>query len=119
MNLVRGTVRRNGDGVVVDGGNGLSLPVPAETPATEGQAVVYGVRPEHLAIGGDGAGIVARVKHVEPTGVDTYVFADAGETQLCMLSRDRRELAAGDRLRLQPRLSAVRLFDAASGRVLG
>jgi multiple sugar transport system ATP-binding protein len=117
MNLIRGTIRRAEGAIIVDTGS-VALPLPADSKGKEGQSVVYGVRPEHLKIGEGDCPILARVKHVEPTGADTSVIADVGGTQVCSISSDRRSVTAGAPIGLRPNLARVHLFDAASGHVL-
>ena len=81
------------------------------------------MRPEHLAFvdgngGVGGGGVPARVNLVEPTGADTFVYADMAGTQICAVFTERHAFAPGEEIRLQPQLPVVHLFDAASGQVL-
>jgi multiple sugar transport system ATP-binding protein len=71
-----------------------------------------------LKIGEGECPIQARVKHVEPTGADTSVFADIGGAQICSVSSERRRLTSGAPIGLMPNLGSVHLFDAASGQAL-
>jgi multiple sugar transport system ATP-binding protein len=118
MNFIQGAIRRNGAGAVVETDGGFALPLPPDAEGEDGRPVVYGVRPEHLSLGGGDDAIPARIKHVEPTGADTFVFADVAGTQVCSVSANRARPAAGSIVRLQPQVPAVHLFDAASGRTL-
>ncbi|TPN88346.1 sn-glycerol-3-phosphate ABC transporter ATP-binding protein UgpC [Mesorhizobium sp. CU2] len=113
MNLLKGTVRK-GDNVVDIAGT--AFPMPAGTAAADGQAVVYGVRPEHLEIHPDG--IAATVSVVEPTGSETLVFLRFGEGEMVALFRERHDVKPGDTLKLKPRLDQVHLFDAGTGKRL-
>ncbi|MFM8988902.1 MAG: ABC transporter ATP-binding protein, partial [Alphaproteobacteria bacterium] len=47
MNFFQGTLRRNG-GIWVEAEDGTKLPAPGNVGGSDGQKVVYGVRPEHL-----------------------------------------------------------------------
>jgi multiple sugar transport system ATP-binding protein len=76
------------------------------------------VRPEHLDLAGDDAGVGAKVIVVEPTGADTQVFADLAGTQISAVFSERHAFKPDQTIRLQPRLESVHLFDAASGRHL-
>ena len=82
MNFFQGTLRRNG-GIWVEADDGTKLPAPGEVGGSDGQKVVYGVRPEHLTLSGGSNGVPAKVEVVEPTGADTLVFSkiagDLGE----------------------------------------
>src|SRR5689334_5594274 len=85
MNLLKGTVRK-GEKPVVDIA-GTAFPMPASGAAEDGQAVVYGVRPEHLEIHPDGVG--SKVSVVEPTGSETLAFVRFGEGEMVALFRER------------------------------
>ena len=57
MNLIQGTVRRDGnagDGAFGVEAIGHRLPVSAESGVGDRRTVVYGIRPEHLDIADDG-----------------------------------------------------------------
>ena len=119
MNFIKGRLHRDG-GVWVEAQDGTRLPAAPGTPGNEGQAVVYGVRPEHLSIGGNGAGatVPAAVTVVEPTGADTFVYAELAGLQVCAVFEERHTFRPGETIRLAPRIGSVHLFDAASGTVL-
>jgi multiple sugar transport system ATP-binding protein len=114
MNLLKGTVKQ-GDKPVVEIA-GTAFPMPARSAVQDGQAVVYGVRPEHLEIHPDG--IAATVSVVEPTGSETLVFLRFGEGEMVALFRERHDVKPGDTLKLRPRLDQVHLFDAGTGKRL-
>ncbi len=118
MNFLSGMIVRQNDAIVVRTASGTDLPTPEGFAAAEGLAVVYGVRPEHLALGAENGAVPARVRHVEPTGAETFVFAEIAGTQVCVMSSERVAFGPGAPIGLQPRLSAVHLFDAATGRAL-
>jgi multiple sugar transport system ATP-binding protein len=119
MNFIRGTLRRQNGEAWVEAGGDARLPVPTNAGGRDGQAVVYGVRPEHLDIALDGAsGVPATVQVVEPTGADTFVYAMLAGVQVCAVFAERHHFRAGETIRLQPRLELVHLFDAGNGRKL-
>ncbi|MER9462015.1 sn-glycerol-3-phosphate ABC transporter ATP-binding protein UgpC [Mesorhizobium sp. M0387] len=110
MNLLKGVVRK-GDKVEIAG---TLFPIAAGSTAKEGQAVVYGVRPEHLEIHPDG--VPAKISVVEPTGSETLVFVRFGDSgEMVALFRERHDFKPGDTLNLKPRLDQVHLFDAETG----
>ena len=117
MNLAPGVARRGPDGAWIVEVEGRRLPAPDAPGLAEGRPVVWGLRPEHLAIGADGA--EATVAVVEPTGSETHVIARIGEQDLTVLLRDRRAVAPGDTLRLTAPAEAVHLFDPDSGARIG
>ncbi|TIX23947.1 ABC transporter ATP-binding protein [Mesorhizobium sp.] len=112
MNLLKGVLRK-GDGVDIAG---TLFPIALGNAAQDGQAVVYGVRPEHLEIHPDG--VPAKISVVEPTGSETLVFLRFGEGEMVALFRERHDFKPGDTLKLKPRLDQVHLFDAETGKRL-
>ena len=101
-----------GDGFNVEV-NGYRLPVGAESEAGDGQAVTYGIRPEHLDLADDG--FPAQVSVVEPTGSETLVFLRFGETDIVAVFRDWHEFKPGQTVHLRPRANRAHLFDRATG----
>jgi len=124
MNLIQGTVRR--DGVSGDGAfsvevNGHRLPVSpasgaasgAHSEAEDGQSVIYGIRPEHLNIADDG--FPATVSVVEPTGSETIMFLRFGEIDIVAVLRDWHDVKPGQTVYLRPRADRAHLFDVETG----
>jgi len=58
MNMIPGTARSSGGIVQVEFDGGVRLPMPTHARATDGQRVLYGMRPEHCLLDG-GAGFPA------------------------------------------------------------
>jgi multiple sugar transport system ATP-binding protein len=113
MNLLPGRVEDGGVRVL-----GALLPVPPGVPVVPGRAVVYGIRPEHLRLSGDG--IAATVSVVEPTGSETLLHLRAeGGHVLTGLLRERHALVPGQVVHLAPDAAAVHLFDPAEGGRIG
>jgi multiple sugar transport system ATP-binding protein len=112
MNLLKGSIRINGKpSFVTDGG--VELPLKYAPGGSEGRPCVYGIRPEHLALGGEA--IKAEVSVVEPTGSETQVFAKVGGHKIVGVFRERVVARPGEAIMLSPNLDAVHLFDAATG----
>jgi multiple sugar transport system ATP-binding protein len=107
MNLVDGRVMGGAVEVL-----GTRLPLPA--PAPEGAEVIYGIRPEHLSLVGEG-GIEGIVAVVEPTGSETHVVVRAGGREVVALFRERHRVRPGDPIRLAPDPAQGHLFDKATG----
>ncbi len=116
MNLMAGVARASGGAMQVDLGHGSSLPLPADACADDGQAVLYGVRPEHFTPGA--SGLPVEVVVVEPTGADTQLYCRFAGHEVVAAIRERAEYRTGDRIALMPDLRRSHLFDAASGRRL-
>jgi len=118
MNFLPGTlVRANGAASVRLAGD-VVLPAPRDAAGADGQAVIYGTRPEHLSLAAEGRGLAASVVVVEPTGADTQVFAKIAGTEVTAVFRERHDFRAGDPIRLAPDPDHVHLFDAQSGKSL-
>jgi multiple sugar transport system ATP-binding protein len=96
----------------------MSVPLPRDVAGEDGQGVVFGTRPEHLALAAGSEGLPAKVVVVEPTGADTQVFAKIGESEVTAVFRERHEFRAGDAIRLVPDYERAHLFDAGSGKSL-
>jgi multiple sugar transport system ATP-binding protein len=121
MNFLEGKLSmngQNGGGPWVETANGAKLPVAKAPSASDGQAITYGIRPEHLEFGSDGDGIEAEVVVVEPTGSETQIVARIGTQDIIAIFRDRRSVQPGDRIYLKPRASAAHLFDKDTGKRL-
>ena len=114
MNLLKGSVTVKGKPAFVTEA-GVELPLKAAPSNIDGRPCIYGIRPEHLAIGGD---FKAEVSVVEPTGSETQVFAKVGGHPIVTVLRDRISAQPGETMLLSPNLDAVHLFDAESGKRL-
>jgi len=117
MNFLPGTLRRNGDAASVHLTDGTEVRAPANAAGSDGQAVVLGLRPEHLSLGA-GGGIPTEVVVVEPTGAETHVSCRHQGTDLAVVFRDRHAFEPGSTIHLQPDLLHAHLFDAKSGQRL-
>ncbi len=117
MNFLPGTLRRLGDAASVELSDGTRLLAPAGSAGGDGQAVIFGTRPEHLALAAEG-GIPTQVAVVEPTGADTFVACRHGGRELAVVFHDRHAFAPGSTIHLQPDSTRAHLFDAGTGRRL-
>jgi multiple sugar transport system ATP-binding protein len=108
MNLIPGVAAPGGVAA-----HGCVLPHPGAAGLAPGQAVVYGIRPEHLDLADDG--LPARVAVVEPTGAETMVYFRAEASEVVAIFRDRHPLAPGQPVHLRPRADKAHLFDPTSG----
>jgi multiple sugar transport system ATP-binding protein len=118
MNFFPGTLRREAAGAVVELADGTRVPAPLSSTGSDGQAVVYGTRPEHLELAAEGQGIPTQVAVVEPTGADTLVSCRHRGTEVAVVFRERHAFKPGSTIHLQPDLQRAHLFDAASGQRL-
>jgi len=113
MNFLDGAVHGADGKRVVRTASGARLPVAEAGAATEGQPVIYGIRPEHLELADDG--FDAEVIVIEPTGSETQLFARVGTQEIAAVFRERHDFAPGQKIRLRPRPEMAHLFDPSSG----
>ncbi|CAG0980664.1 sulfate transport system ATP-binding protein [Burkholderiales bacterium] len=113
MNMLAGVARRDGASPRVSLAAGGDVLAPVATD--DGREVLYGIRPEHLALGDPSSGLPGEVVVVEPTGADTQVVCRVGGQDLIAVLHDRVACRAGDRVGLRPDASRAHLFDRGSG----
>ncbi|WP_299405660.1 ABC transporter ATP-binding protein [uncultured Roseobacter sp.] len=77
--------------------------------------VRLGVRPEHLNLTQEGAGIPMAVKVVEPTGSETMVFLRFEGQDITAVFRERHAFAPGQVVHLAPDPDHLHCFDATTG----
>jgi multiple sugar transport system ATP-binding protein len=113
MNFLKGTIRL-GDRprFVIDGG--VSLPLSSAPAGSDGRPAIYGIRPEHLTLGGPD-GVPAEVSVLEPTGLETQVFAKLGEQKIVAVFRQRMTAKPGETLPMTPDVASAHLFDEKTG----
>ncbi|MGH6612290.1 MAG: ABC transporter ATP-binding protein [Burkholderiaceae bacterium] len=117
MNLLPGISLRNGGESRIEFSNGDRVPLRDGAALQDGQPVLYGIRPEHCAIGSSG-GLTTEVIVVEPTGADTQIYCRFNDKDITATIRDRTHVRPGDRITLVPDAGRAHLFDAASGKRL-
>src|SRR5437879_5756111 len=118
MNLIKGEIAENGAALGVRIASGAVLPLGKVNGVSPGQKIVYGIRPEHLAVAAEGRGVAATVSVLEPTGPEIHVFAMLGDDEVCAITDDRDVAGAGAAVGLEPRLSRIHIFDAETGKAL-
>jgi multiple sugar transport system ATP-binding protein len=114
MNFLRGVHRTREGGAAIELTDGTRVPAPA-LRAREGQEVVAGIRPEHLALARDGAGVAAEVAVVEPTGADTQIVARVAGGKFLAVFRERHDFRPGQTIRLAPEPQKTHFFDGETG----
>ncbi len=123
MNFLDAKVVAHGDGLAltVDGGDGAVMPLTSEKSAglTQGQPVVFGVRPEHFnpvhAHRGDPiATLKVLVDMVEPTGSETILMSRvAGQNVVASVEPDDAP-NEGETVELAINMGKICLFDPAT-----
>ena len=119
MNIVNGKLRRGGDRAYVEADGGAHWPL-GSTAGTDGQAVAYGIRPEHLSLaeGGVADAVPAEITVVEPTGAETELLVQAGESPIVLVTHGRPQVKPGDKIGLRVDPAMVHVFDQATGQRL-
>ena len=91
----------------------LPLPLPVGSRTADGQGVLYGMSPEHCAVGDDG--LPVEVAMVEPTGADMQPDCRFHGHEIVATVGDGTDRGPGDRVAFAPDSARAHLFDAASG----
>ncbi|SON58018.1 sn-glycerol-3-phosphate import ATP-binding protein UgpC [Hartmannibacter diazotrophicus] len=112
MNFLHGRLDETDPGRFLTKG-GASLPLIARPGKAGGGELVYGLRPEHVRLGGD---IPVEVVVVEPTGSETQVVVRLGADEITCVFRERIAARPGETLQLSVDAGATHLFDAETGR---
>jgi multiple sugar transport system ATP-binding protein len=126
MNLLPGTVEREGDGLAVALAGGSRLPIVAQGTGLRdrvGGSVTVGIRPEDIHTdGGDGGWLEVEVVRLESLGSElmAYVTPAGAQDGAQMTARlDRKsQLEEGERTRLHIDLERIYLFDAGTGEAI-
>ena len=115
MNIVQGTLRRANGTAHVETPDGIRWPLGTGAGA-DGQAVTYGVRPDHLELSGNqDRGVPGEIIVVEPTGSETELVVRIGDAQVIVETHGRPALHPGDKVTFAVDPSNVHLFDQSSG----
>jgi len=114
MNIVNGTLRRSNGSAYVEAPGGVRWPV-GHRAGGDGQAVAYGVRPEHLALGGGGNAVPGEIIVVEPMGAETELLVQTGEAQIVLMTHGRPAVNPGDKVELKIDPAMVHVFDQQTG----
>lgn len=116
MNFLNGTVRLGPDNAVVEIG-AVRLPIPSAKGLSDGQKVIYGIRPEDLTLSDTGLAVTVSV--VEPTGSEIHVLSRLDGTEVVAVFRERHPLSPNQTIHLAPVPGRAHLFDPASGDRIG
>ena len=115
MNMFKGTIH-GGAKPWFEATDGTRLPLASAPAGSDGKAAVYGIRPEHLVLGGD---LKVMVTVIEPTGAETQVLGKLAGEKIIGVFRERVTTKPGEYIAMTPDLSLVHLFDATTGVRLG
>jgi multiple sugar transport system ATP-binding protein len=105
MNMIRGRVDRTNGAARVMTDDGTALPLAAKVELEDGKSVLYGVRPEHLALSGNGSGLAAEVIVVEPTGAEILVVCALAGQEVQVSFHERHAFKPGQGIQARTRHS--------------
>ena len=121
MNLIEGTI--GADGVTI-GSTVLPVPRPLKKAVGPGRVTV-GMRPESVALAGEGPGLPAIVNLVEELGAEAYIYAQLEHTvrrtalgevpDFVVRVEPKSSPGVGSRIELRVKEEAILLFDVESG----
>jgi len=114
MNMLRGRARPNGQGYTLETAEGLHLPLPADAAVSDGQPIILGLRPEHLAIASDG--LPCAVELTEPLGREILVYGTIGESPVCIAPGSRPAIETGSKIGIAYDVKRACVFDGGSER---
>jgi multiple sugar transport system ATP-binding protein len=116
MNVMNGSVRNVQGASYVEMPGGVRWPLPQRL-AEEGRAVAYGIRPGDLQLDAPQThdAVPAEIVVVEPTGAETELLIQAGESQLILVTHGRPDVSPGDLVGLTIDPAAVHVFDGSTG----
>lgn len=109
INLLQGTV----DGRFVRLSDDLLLPLPIGIAVPQDASIVYGIRPQHIYL--DGNGFAAEVVLVEPTGDAQEVRMRLGTTDVTMVLHEATPMRTGAQVTVGFDTAKVLLFDNETG----
>ncbi|TPJ73630.1 sn-glycerol-3-phosphate ABC transporter ATP-binding protein UgpC [Mesorhizobium sp. B2-6-2] len=114
MNLLKGAFANDGP-PSFRGAGGISVPLPKSPSIGNGEAMVLGVRPEHLRLADDG--IPVKVAVIEPTGSEVQIIGrTVGGEDIVANFRERHSFAPGETIRLSVDPGPIHLFDGETGK---
>jgi sn-glycerol 3-phosphate transport system ATP-binding protein len=103
----------------VDLGEGVRVPIPAELRARAPEAIMVGVRPEHLVVaGGSGPPISLKVDTVEALGADSLLHCMLGASTLVVRVDGHVTPEPGSSLSVSAMPGKTYFFDTVSGKRL-
>jgi len=111
MNIL--PARATDTGILVAG----IAPVPGRAGIAPSANISYGIRPDDIVIGGEGA-VPAEVLVVEPTGSETHVTARLAGHEITIVSKERLNIEPGQQIMVGLVSDRAHVFEGESGRRL-
>ena len=114
INMLSGEVVRENGRPALSLGGATTAPLPEALQLSDGARIDVGLRPEHIALGGEG--LTANVRLVETLGPETFVYLDGEGFSVCCRTAERVAARTGDVVGLAPLVEHMHVFDSESGR---
>jgi multiple sugar transport system ATP-binding protein len=120
MNFLPGQVSGKGKSQKIVMGDGARLSLGRTIEAEDGQSVIIGIRPEHLATAAAKTSntLTSIVSLVEPTGSETHVVSKFGDREITSIFAPSKAPKLGDVIRLAVNVDSVCVFDVETERAL-
>ncbi|CNK56910.1 ABC transporter ATP-binding protein [Yersinia aleksiciae] len=118
INQLKGTVVQQGSEFLLRLEDGSLLTLPAGLEVTDGQSVVYAIRPEQVNVVDathSASALKATITAIENTGSDMQLFCSTGGGRFTSVFKQRLAVNAGETVYLQPKLAGIHIFDATTG----
>ena len=110
MNILEGKAKLSDGQTFVDF-MGADIKLADGLPLENGQSILLGARPEHLVLSDEKADLEMILSVAEPTGPDTHLYGKIGGTEICVISRERRNWTPGETLHLAVDPKTAHVFD--------
>ncbi|EJJ27474.1 ABC transporter ATP-binding protein [Rhizobium sp. CF142] len=97
--------------------DGTIVPLNTSLPLSNGEKVTLGIRPEHVVMTNNGAGITADVELVEPTGFGIILHLSLHGLPFKIFTLDREALSAGPKVNVAFPAKHLHVFNGEGNRV--
>jgi multiple sugar transport system ATP-binding protein len=114
MNTLEGKLRM-ADGQAWVESQDRRWPLAGVPKGTDGQAVHYGIRPSDMTLSASGQGIAATVVVVEPTGAETELLLQIGNSQIIVVMHGRTDVQPGQTVYLAVDAAKTHVFEVGAG----
>lgn len=118
INQLKGTVVEQSGEFLLRLEDGSLLTLPAGLQVTQGQSVVYAIRPEQVNVVDEthsASALKATITAIENTGSDMQLFCSTGGGRFTSVFKQRLAVNEDETVYLQPKLAGIHIFDAATG----
>jgi len=115
MNMADAIIVNSETGPMAQLSGGQMLRLGPKRQLREGQSVVVGLRPEHLALGPGKAMLPGRITLVEPTGAQTHVTFDMQGITMMAVLEGGLDLHAEEEIQVSTDPEQIHVFDKQTG----